>query len=574
MNWIVSIRLEGRLVVNQAMLSKDASPLLNTAILKFRPGLFSHPVWIRFGNKEKPVPPKTIKALIVEAENLKQHNPSDACQILLACAVFQHYSGQTENALTTLHDVQKLANRNGLGREILWALWGACAICVQMKKIEDAAAYLTKLKLILSDHDDWVLAGFVDVVKQTLTQGINTGNAFLPKHNGSQSIGNVLTDTFQWLNQWGFSAQRQRADSHASENQDQSQHKAIPLLSTKGWRSLRLFFKGELKVHWWGDNSKHGKKRSKFWGYLLSFFHIEAESHDQSDQPDLIDNETLPAETITVLSPEESPAVVLEIKPIQETLETPTSISVQMLGNFNLAIQDTVLHLSSSRSLSLLKYLLLNHRQNTPREMLLDIFWPDISMERGRNNLNVALNGIRTSLRTLTDKPVILYKDNAYGMAKDLQFWVDVEEFERLLHSGRRLEAQNKVPSAISEYEAAVSLYQGDFLEENPYENWTVLPRERLRLAYLTTLDRLSHIYFNQERYALCITFSQLILARDRCREDAHSMLMRCYSRQGQDHLALRQYQACVEALRLELDVTPAPETTKLYDLIRQHKHV
>jgi len=149
-----------------------------------------------------------------------------------------------------------------------------------------------------------------------------------------------------------------------------------------------------------------------------------------------------------------------------------------------------------------------------------------------------------------------------------------VEEFERLVQSGRRLEAQNKLPSAISEYETAVGLYQGDFLEEIPYENWTVLPRERFRLTYLTTLDCLSHIYFNQERYAMCITFSQLILLRDRCREDAHSMLMRCYSRQGQDHFALRQYQACVEALRLELDVTPTPETTKLYEQIRQHKRV
>jgi DNA-binding SARP family transcriptional activator len=49
---------------------------------------------------------------------------------------------------------------------------------------------------------------------------------------------------------------------------------------------------------------------------------------------------------------------------------------------------------------------------------------------------------------------------------------------------------------------------------------------------------------------------------------------MRCYSRQGQQHLALRQYQICVEALRLELDVAPAPATTQLVEQIRQHKRV
>jgi DNA-binding SARP family transcriptional activator len=245
-----------------------------------------------------------------------------------------------------------------------------------------------------------------------------------------------------------------------------------------------------------------------------------------------------------------------------------------MLGNFSLTIQETALNLPSSRSLSLLKYLLLNHKQNTPREMLIDIFWPEVSMERGRNNLNVAMNGIRNALRTVTDAPVIFYKESAYGITPDVQFWLDVEEFDRLVASGRRRESKDKLKASVADYESALSLYQGDFLEENPYEGWAILPRERLRLAYLDTLDRLNQINFNQENYAMCIALSQHILTRDRCREDAHCLLMRCYSRQGQDHLALRQYQACVEALRLELDVTPAPKTNKLYEQIRQHKSV
>jgi DNA-binding SARP family transcriptional activator len=154
-----------------------------------------------------------------------------------------------------------------------------------------------------------------------------------------------------------------------------------------------------------------------------------------------------------------------------------------------------------------------------------------------------------------------------------MQIWLDVEEFEHLVSAGQRLESRNQ-SAAVSEYEAAISLYQGDFLQENPYEGWTVLTRESLRMAYLNTLDSLSRIYFSQERYAACIMASQRILDRDRCREDAHCMLMRCYSRQGQDHMALRQYQMCVESLRLELDVGPAPGTTQLIQQIREHRPV
>ena len=100
------------------------------------------------------------------------------------------------------------------------------------------------------------------------------------------------------------------------------------------------------------------------------------------------------------------------------------------------------------------------------------------------------------------------------------------------------------------------------------------MDRERLRIGYLETLDRLSQIYFEQEHYTACRTACQLLLVRDRCREDAHCLLMRCYSRQGQNHLALRQYQVCVEALRGELDVEPVPTTTQLADRIRRHELV
>jgi two-component SAPR family response regulator len=77
-----------------------------------------------------------------------------------------------------------------------------------------------------------------------------------------------------------------------------------------------------------------------------------------------------------------------------------------------------------------------------------------------------------------------------------------VDEFERCVKAGQRLEGTHQLTAAIAEYEAAVSLYRGDFLEQNQYEEWTVFDRERLRIAYLGTLDRLSRIYFNQERYA------------------------------------------------------------------------
>ncbi|MGE5287361.1 MAG: AfsR/SARP family transcriptional regulator [Micromonosporaceae bacterium] len=62
------------------------------------------------------------------------------------------------------------------------------------------------------------------------------------------------------------------------------------------------------------------------------------------------------------------------------------------------------------------------------------------------------------------------------------------------------------------------------------------------------------------------------IIESDPCREDAHRLLMRCYSRQGQAHLALLQYRACVHALADELGVEPEPTTAELHERIRRHE--
>ncbi len=214
-------------------------------------------------------------------------------------------------------------------------------------------------------------------------------------------------------------------------------------------------------------------------------------------------------------------------------------VSVYMLGKFEMKIQDLTCELTASRSLSLLKYLLLHHKQSIPREVLMDVFWPETAPDTARNNLNVAMHNLRKALRFAIFMPVILYENGVYKLDPNVQIWIDVEELEKCIKSGQRFEARDQLKAAVGQYEAAISLYQGDFLEQNPYEEWTIHDRERLRAAYLDTIDRLSQIYFGQENYVACISVCQRILSFDPCREDAYCLLMRCYSRQGQDYLAL-----------------------------------
>jgi len=251
------------------------------------------------------------------------------------------------------------------------------------------------------------------------------------------------------------------------------------------------------------------------------------------------------------------------------------TLAVHLLGRFRVSLDGVAVDdWPSGRGRSLFKYLLLHRGLSPQREVLMEVFWPDSPPAAARNSLNVAVHGLRRALRAAADVPVVVLRDGAYGLAEDLELWVDVDEFERHVENGRRLEAAGEHADVIAEYERAAALYRGDFLADDPYEEWPVLAREHLRLTYLDLLDRLSRLYFDQGRYAASATLCRRIIGHDNCREDAHRQLIRCYSRQGQPHLALRQFLACATALRSELDLDPAPATVRLQEAIRRHEPV
>jgi DNA-binding SARP family transcriptional activator len=260
---------------------------------------------------------------------------------------------------------------------------------------------------------------------------------------------------------------------------------------------------------------------------------------------------------------------------LSHAVHAQAEVSVHLLGPMSVVIDDVpVDDWSSTRIRSLFGYL-LTHRQPWPaREVLMEVFWPESSPKASRNSLNVAIHGLRRVLRNAKDVPVIVYSGGSYRLHPDVHLWLDVEEFDKLVERGRLHEDAGETDQATAAYEFATGLYRGEFLADDPYDDWGALIRERLRLAYLDTLGRLSNLHFNAGQYAASANLCQRIIEQDPCREDAYRRLMRCYSRQGQPHLALIQYRACVRTLESELGVEPDLATVELHNQIRRHERV
>jgi DNA-binding SARP family transcriptional activator len=251
-----------------------------------------------------------------------------------------------------------------------------------------------------------------------------------------------------------------------------------------------------------------------------------------------------------------------------------SEITAHLLGELRVAFRDRPVETwVSGRGRAVFEYLLINRRSKVRRDRLMSVFWPDATERAARNSLHVAIHGLRQSLRTVAgDTEVIIHRDHAYFIEPSLDIWVDVEVFEERLKSAHQHLACAELEQAQAHFDAAICLYQGELLADDPYDEWAIVTREHLRLTYLDALDRLGMLRMKSDDYAGCIALCLKLLAYDNCREDTHCRLMRCYSRQGQVQLALRQYHSCAAALRRELGVAPAPTTTALFDRIRRRE--
>jgi DNA-binding SARP family transcriptional activator len=96
--------------------------------------------------------------------------------------------------------------------------------------------------------------------------------------------------------------------------------------------------------------------------------------------------------------------------------------------------------------------------------------------------------------------------------------------------------------------------------------------RERLQSIYLAILDKLTGFCEAQQEYELGLTYGTRILRYDRAREQTYRQLMRLHVLAGDRSAALRQYDRCVAALQEELNVSPTPYTTALYEQIRANQ--
>jgi DNA-binding SARP family transcriptional activator len=242
-------------------------------------------------------------------------------------------------------------------------------------------------------------------------------------------------------------------------------------------------------------------------------------------------------------------------------------LAVCLLGRFRLFRRGQLVDgWHGPKTPRVVRYLFAQHGRPASRDVLIDLFWPDVDPETARRNLHQAIYVIRKALRAPYDPmQLVVFADEAYAVNTSAGVWCDVEEFEACALAGRRAERELREGDAISAYESAERNYAGEFLEDSPYENWAMAERDRLQVVYLDVANRLAELKLAKGDVEAALDFSRRALLRDACDEAAHRCALRCHSAAGNRNLMIRQYEACANALDRTYGLEPTRQTTELY---------
>ncbi|HMK11818.1 MAG TPA: AAA family ATPase [Acidimicrobiales bacterium] len=227
------------------------------------------------------------------------------------------------------------------------------------------------------------------------------------------------------------------------------------------------------------------------------------------------------------------------------TTDPVPAIRITMLGSFGVTV-DTVpvarARWARRHAAALVKVLAMAPGMRLHREQVLDLLWPDDTVDEAAPKLHKAAHFARRAI----DVPnAVVLRGDTVALSPDTPATVDVIEFEEL---SRRALTESDVPAARE----ALALYTGELLPEDRYEDWAEERREQLRLRHLGLL-RLDEQW-------------DAVVELDPSDEVAHVALMRRQATNGDRHGALRQFERMDRALRRELGVSPGREAAALRD--------
>ena len=252
-------------------------------------------------------------------------------------------------------------------------------------------------------------------------------------------------------------------------------------------------------------------------------------------------------------------------------------LSVRLLGGVALERDGRPCELAYEKGRALLAYLATEPGRWHPRESLAAMFWPDLAREAALTNLRQVLHDLRKVLNADSSAPPLLQANRAavcLNLVAGLK--IDLTEFSAPAPACPTIPCLAHCTPCLARMEDQAKCYRGEFLAgcalpaSHDFEAWLQCQREALHLRALALLAHISDCHERVGDPEKSLPFALRLHRLEPWNEVGVRRVMRLQARNGQRVAALATYQACCEALRIELDVLPGADTQALAQCIRR----
>ncbi|MDF1699180.1 MAG: BTAD domain-containing putative transcriptional regulator, partial [Saprospiraceae bacterium] len=224
------------------------------------------------------------------------------------------------------------------------------------------------------------------------------------------------------------------------------------------------------------------------------------------------------------------------------------------LGKFSTVINDREINTKDwgrDKTIQLIQFFITSrHRKGLHKEQIIDRLWPDSSSDEGNRDFKIAYHGVNKALepnRKSREEPKFIIRQGLTYQLNNELIWIDSEAFDQAIEIANALQEKN-IAASTEALEFATKIYEGTYLPNRVFEDWSSLERERLQLLAINAMITLGERYLH-ENADESIRLAQKALIIDATWEEAYRLQMMAYRKKGNRPQVIKTFNACKSIL-------------------------